>query len=121
MGYGNARELSDRIVQMYSQRSSRILDDIATPDFRFWDNVDAIDKSRDVIKAEFDQYIGQFKSVYVTVLRMEELHDGFLQQYVVSATRHDDRATRDRHVCLVVRTRDGKISRIDEYCDSAVG
>ena len=121
MAQASAREISNGIVQMYSQKSSRILDDITTDDFIFWDNVDTRNKPKSVIMAEFDQYISQFKSVDANVLRLEELSDGFLQQHVVIGTLQNNQAAKDHHACLIVRTRDGKVSRIDEYCDSAAG
>lgn len=111
-----AAELGQGIAEMYSRRSSANLVDMASDDFVFWDNIEARDKPLNVIAAEFDLYIDQFKSVDVAILRLEELSDGFLQQYVVRAMLPDGQPTPDHHVCLIVKTRGGKVVRIDEYC-----
>lgn len=114
----DALALSGRLIQLYTQMDSGIFDEIANEDFVFWDNIEAQDKTKEAIKAEFEEYIAAFAKTDAQVVRFEELSDGFLQQYVVRAMQSDGSAARERHICLVVRTRDGGISRIDEYCDS---
>jgi len=52
------------------------------------------------------------------VLRREALPDGFLQQHVLEATLPDGTAW-SMDACVVVRMRDGLITRLDEYIDSA--
>jgi ketosteroid isomerase-like protein len=117
----DALALSGRLIQLYAHMDSAIFDEIANEDFVFWDNVEAQNKSKAAIKAEFEEYIAAFETMAAEVVRFEELSDGFLQQYVVRAMLADGTAAKERHICLVVRTRDGGISRIDEYCDSGAG
>ena len=52
------------------------------------------------------------------VIRREALKDGFLQQHVLEATLPDGTKW-NLPACLVVKTRDGLIVRLDEYLDSA--
>jgi ketosteroid isomerase-like protein len=44
--------------------------------------------------------------------------DGYVQQHVVRLVDRDGTAV-EMPACLVVRIRDGRIVRIDEYCDSS--
>jgi ketosteroid isomerase-like protein len=52
------------------------------------------------------------------VQRREALKDGFVQQHILEATLPD--GTRwEMPACVVVRMKDGVITRLDEYIDSA--
>lgn len=44
--------------------------------------------------------------------------DGFVQQHLISITRHDGE-TRGVWGCIIGRIRDGRVARFDEYIDGA--
>ncbi|MBB5684951.1 hypothetical protein [Sphingobium boeckii] len=112
----SVKDIGDGLLRMYRQKSAKFLIDVATDDCVFWDNVDAIDKSIEQIRAEFDLHVGQFKHADARSVRLEELSDGFLQQYVVEAKLNCGSKAKDQHVCLIVKLRDARIARIEEYC-----
>lgn len=113
-----AQEISDGILQMYRSRDAGFLAKMAADDFVFWDNVSVVEKTVDTIMTEFNQHVGQFESLDATPVRFEPLSDGFLLQYVVQGFVERDESAKDQHVCLIVRLKEGRIARIDEYCDS---
>ena len=51
--------------------------------------------------------------------RLDVFAGGFVQQHVLRATRVRDGAKVALAACLVCRVHDGKITRLDEYFDSA--
>ncbi|HWF77981.1 MAG TPA: nuclear transport factor 2 family protein [Caulobacteraceae bacterium] len=51
--------------------------------------------------------------------RLDVFPGGFVQQHVLRATRVRDGAKVALAACLVCRVQDGKITRLDEYFDSA--
>jgi ketosteroid isomerase-like protein len=61
-------------------------------------------------------------SVRYEVLEVLPTSDGYVQRHVLHVTvpARDDRAPQDLSVpaCLVVKVRDGRITRLDEYLDS---
>ena len=52
------------------------------------------------------------------ILSRDALADGFVQQHVLEATLPDGTAWA-MPACVVVRMKDGKVTRLDEYLDSA--
>jgi ketosteroid isomerase-like protein len=51
--------------------------------------------------------------------RLDVFPDGFVQQHVLRATRVRDGAKVALAACIVCRVADGRITRLDEYFDSA--
>lgn len=88
------------------------------PDAKIWHNNDGVEQTVDQNMKVLDWFIRTLPDRNYRVLRVEALPDGFLQQHVLEATMPDGSAWA-MDACVVVRMKDGKIVRLDEYIDSA--
>ena len=85
-----------------------------------WHNTDGIEQSIDDNVKVLEWFIRTLPDRQYTVLRREPLKDGFVQQHILSATLPDGTPWK-MDACVVVKMKDGKITRLDEYIDSAAG
>lgn len=83
-----------------------------TSDVRVWHSADPRAKDRD----EYLTFIAELprRSVEFLDVRRDYFHNGFVQQQIVVLDLPDGTQHRSQ-MCLVVKMRDGRISRIDEY------
>jgi ketosteroid isomerase-like protein len=88
------------------------------PDAKLWHNNDGIEQTVDQNLRVLAWFARTLPDRKYRVLRREALPDGFLQQHVLEATLPDGTAW-SMDACVVVRMRDGLITRLDEYIDSA--
>lgn len=89
------------------------------PDAVIWHNFDRVEQSVDDNLRVLGWMISTFpKRKYDTVHR-HEWHIGFVQQHVLHLTKKDGTVV-ELPACIVAKVgEDGKITRIDEYLDSA--
>jgi ketosteroid isomerase-like protein len=88
------------------------------PDAVIWHNNDDVEQNVDKNMRTLDWFMRKLPDRHYRVIRREALKDGFLQQHVLEATLPDGTKW-NLPACLVVKTRDGLIVRLDEYLDSA--
>ena len=88
------------------------------PDARIWHNNDGKEQTVDQNMRTLEWFMRKLPDRHYRVLRREALKDGFLQQHVLEATLPDGVAWA-MPACVVVTIKDGLITRLDEYLDSA--
>lgn len=88
------------------------------PDAKLWHNTDGIEQTVDQNMKVLHWFVANLKGLNYRIVRREALSDGFLQQHVLEATLPDGSPFK-LHACVVVRIEGGKITRLDEYLDSA--
>lgn len=88
------------------------------PDAKLWHNNDGIEQTVDQNMKVLDWFIRTLPDRNYRVLRREALPDGFMQQHILEATLPDGTKWA-MDACVVVRMKDGVITRLDEYIDSA--
>lgn len=88
------------------------------PDAKIWHNSDGVEQTVDQNLKVLDWFIRTLPDRNYRVLRVEPLPDGFLQQHVLEATLPDGTKWA-MDACVVIRMEGGKITRLDEYLDSA--
>jgi len=90
------------------------------PDAKIWHNTDNVEQTIDQNVAILEWFIRTLPDRHYRIVRREALADGFLQQHVLEATLpNGEKWSMD--ACCVIRMKDGKITRLDEYIDSAKG
>lgn len=89
-----------------------------SPDARIWHNNDNIEQTVDQNLKVLNWIARKLPQRHYRVLSREALKDGFMQQHVLEATLPDGTAWA-MPACVVVRMKDGAITRLDEYLDSA--
>ena len=88
------------------------------PDAKLWHNHDGIEQTVDQNMKVLAWFVKTLPHRHYRVLRREALPDGFVQQHVLEATLPDGKPWK-LDACVVVRVKDGRIVRLDEYLDSA--
>ncbi|AAK24278.1 nuclear transport factor 2 family protein [Caulobacter vibrioides] len=87
-------------------------------DAKIWHNIDHIEQTVDQNLKSLAWFVRTLPDRTYRVQRIAPLPDGFLQQHVLEATLpNGERWAMD--ACVVVRVENGKITRLDEYLDSA--
>lgn len=88
------------------------------PDAKLWHNTDNIEQTVDQNMKVLDWFIRTLPDRNYRVVRREALKDGFLQQHVLEATLPDGTEWK-MDACCVIKVENGRITRLDEYLDSA--
>jgi ketosteroid isomerase-like protein len=109
---------ADRFVGAIQSGDTDTVRACYAPDAKLWHNTDGIEQTVDQNMKVLDWFIRKLPDRNYRVLRREVLPDGFLQQHVLEATLPDGRPFK-MSACCVIRMKDGVISRLDEYIDSA--
>lgn len=87
-------------------------------DAAIWHNNDGVTQTVEQNMAVLGWFIAKLPGRHYRVVRRVALPDGFLQQHVLEATLPD--GTRwEMPACVIVRIENGRITRLDEYLDSA--
>ncbi len=111
-------DFADRYVTALEGDDLSLVQSFYAPDARLWHNTDDIAQNLEVSMKSMKWFMRNLPGRHYRVLRREALHDGFLQQHVLEAPLPDGTAW-SLKACVVVTVTDGKISRLDEYMDSA--
>ena len=88
------------------------------PDAKIWHNHDGVEQSVDDNMKSLGWFIRKIPDRHYRVLRIEALHDGYVQQHVLEATLPDGTPWA-MPACVVIKMEGGLITRLDEYLDSA--
>lgn len=90
------------------------------PDAKLWHNTDNIEQTVDENMKLLDWFIRTLPDRNYRIVRREALKDGFMQQHVLEATLPDGTQWK-MDACCVIKVKNGRITRLDEYMDSAAG
>ena len=89
------------------------------PDAVIWHNTDRVEQSVDENLRVLGWLIDTFPRRRYDEVHRHEWHIGFVQQHVLRLTKQDGTVV-ELPACIVAKVaEDGKITRIDEYLDSA--
>lgn len=109
---------AERFVDAVQRGDADAMRDCYAPGAAIWHNTDGSEQSIDDNVKVLQWFIRTLPDRKYTVLRREVIPDGFVQQHVLSATLPNGEPWQ-LDACVVVRMADGKITRLDEYLDSA--
>jgi ketosteroid isomerase-like protein len=91
---------------------------IYSPDAVIWHNNDQIEETPDRNLRVLGWVIKNIKDVRYEELRRHETPSGFVQQHVLRGIAPNGTAL-EIPACIVCEVKDGRITRLDEYLDSA--
>ena len=111
-------DLADRFMAAIQAGDSETVRACYAPDARIWHNFDGVEQTVEQNLKVLRWMARKLPERHYRVVRREPLSDGFLQQHVLEATLPDGTAWA-MPACVVVRMRDGLVTRLDEYLDSA--
>ena len=90
-----------------------------TPDAEIWHNTDELIVTRDETAQTLTGMVARIKDREYADRRLTTFPGGFVQQHVLKGRRvHDDGEVR-LPCAIVCKVENGKITRLDEYIDSA--
>ena len=88
------------------------------PDARIWHNTDGLEQTVDQNLKVLAWMARKLPKRHYRIVRRETLSDGILQQHVLEAVLPDGTPWA-MPACVILRIKDGLITRLDEYLDSA--
>ena len=92
--------------------------DCYAPSVRIWHNTDDAEQTRDENAEVLKGFVGRISDRVYANRRLEVFAGGFVQQHELRGVRKDGVAVR-LTACVICQVDGGKITRLDEYFDSA--
>jgi ketosteroid isomerase-like protein len=110
-------DLANRLFQAIEGGDIAGVRALYAPDAVVWHNNDGVEQSPEQNLRVLQWVVDNLAERAYEDVRRQITDDGFVQQHVLRFTR--DGTRQEIPACLVVRCADGRITRIDEYLDSA--
>ena len=113
------RAMATRFFDAIEQGDIETMRDSFAPDAQIWHNTDEAVVTRDQTAQTLAGMVARIKDREYADRRLATFPGGFVQQHVLKGRRvHDDGEVR-LPCAIVCRVEDGRITRLDEYFDSA--
>ena len=110
--------LAERFVGAIQSGDTATVRACYAPDAKLWHNNDGVEQTVDQNMKVLDWFIRTLPDRQYRLVRREALPDGFMPQQVLEATLPDGTKWA-MDACVVCRVKNGVITRLDEYLDSA--
>jgi ketosteroid isomerase-like protein len=111
-------DLADRFLTAVECGDADTVRAIYAPHAKIWHNFDSVEQTVEENMRVLTWFARTLPNRRYRVLRREATRDGYFQQHVVEAVLPDGTDWK-MPACLVVTVKDGRITRLDEYLDSA--
>jgi len=111
-------EVADRLFAAICSGDLAALRELYAPTLKVWHNFDRIEQSREENLRVLAWIVKNVAGLRYENVRRERTESGFVQQHVLRGTPPGD-APLEVAACLVCQVEGGRITRIDEYLDSA--
>ncbi|MBL8554848.1 MAG: nuclear transport factor 2 family protein [Phenylobacterium sp.] len=89
------------------------------PDAKIWHNTDGLEQSPEDNRRTLQGMTQRLVDRVYDERRVYVYPEGFTHQHVLRGTRVHDGVRLALPACIVCRVKDGKVTRLDEYFDSA--
>lgn len=89
------------------------------PDARIWHNTDRLEQTPAENEATLKGMIKRIHERRYAERRVQVFPGGFVQQHVLKGVRAHDGVPVELPACIVCEVKDGRVTRLDEYFDSA--
>jgi len=89
------------------------------PDARIWHNTDGLEQGPEDNRRTLAGMVTRILDRKYDERRLHVFPGGFVHQHVLRGTRKHDGVRLALDACIVCEVKDGKITRLDEYFDSA--
>ena len=119
MGAASVRELARRFFDCIEQGDIEGFAACYAPDVEIWHNTDGATQNLEANRAGITGMVSRIANRVYDDRRVEVFPGGFVQQHVLRGTRVHDGARLSMPACVVCAVTDGRITRVDEYFDSA--
>ncbi|RAN34091.1 nuclear transport factor 2 family protein [Hyphomonas pacifica] len=89
------------------------------PDAKIWHNTDQQEQTPEDNRKTLAAMVTRISDRLYDDRRIDVFPGGFVQQHVLRGTRMHDGERLSLPACVICQVKDGKITRLDEYFDSA--
>ncbi len=114
----DALAVADRLFAAIEAGDVGAVREVYDPAVEVWHNTDRAVQGRDDNLATLSWVVRNLPGLRYTDVRRSATDDGFVQRHVLVATNRAGRRV-EVPACIVATVRDGRITRLDEYLDSA--
>jgi ketosteroid isomerase-like protein len=111
-------DIADRLFKAIEAADIDGVRDLYAPDAVIWHNNDGVEQTPDQNLRVLQWVVDNLRDRSYDDVRRQFTDTGFVQQHVLRCTRADG-TRQEMPACIVVTCADGKITRLDEYLDSA--
>ena len=115
---GDALILADRLISAITAGNIDALRSIYAPDAIIWHNSDGVEQSVDDNLRVLAWVVAHISNLRYEEVRRQRTEAGFLQQHVLRGMAPNGEAL-SIPACLVCTVKDDRITRLEEYLDSA--
>jgi len=112
------RDLAKRFFDAVEQGDIDTLYGCYAPDAKIWHNTDEAEQSRDDNAETLKGMVRRISDRVYAKRRLDVFEGGFVQRHELQGTRADG-VRLHLPACIVCQVSDGRITRLDEYFDSA--
>jgi uncharacterized protein len=110
--------LADRFFAAIEAGDIAAVRDIYAADAEIWHNTDGLVQTPDDNARTLGWITTNLRDISYTKVKRSATDDGFVQQHVLVATNRAGNRV-EVPACIVTTIHDGRITRLDEYLDSA--
>ena len=114
-----AAALVDALGEAIGARDAERIRALYADDIRVWHGATGVAQNKDENVGLLAAVFGVTSALEYRDIVRHEIPGGLVQQHRLCGTFADGTAMPDLYACLVIMVSDGKITRIDEYFDSA--
>ena len=111
-------ELAERLIAAIVAGDVEAVRDIYSPNARIWHNFDQLEQTVDENLGVLRWLVRNVSSLRYEEIRRHRTDAGFVQQHVLRGTSRSGQAL-ELPACLICTVKDGHITRLEEYFDSA--
>ncbi|HTT98517.1 MAG TPA: nuclear transport factor 2 family protein [Rhizomicrobium sp.] len=110
--------LADRVMQAIENNDTETIRACYAPDACIWHNFDGEEQTVDENLRTLGWVDKRLKNRKYEIISRRVFDGGYLQEHILTGTLADGAAF-SMPACLVITVRDGRITRLAEYLDSA--
>ncbi|HEY4987890.1 MAG TPA: nuclear transport factor 2 family protein [Bradyrhizobium sp.] len=110
--------LAKSFFDALEQGDVSILRKVYAPDVEIWHNTDGLIQTLEENETTLKGFVTRITDRKYGERRLEAFPGGFVQQHVLSGMRKDGERL-SLPACIVCKVKNGRITRLDEYFDSA--
>lgn len=114
-----AMEVAERLFKAIERGDVGAVRGIYAPDAKIWHNIDGVEQSIDQNLAVLAWVVSNIAEVSYTDVRRSPTATGFVQQHVMRGRLKSSGREIALPACIVCTVKGGRITRLDEYLDSA--
>ena len=114
----DVHELAERFFAAIEAGDITAVREVYAPDAEIWHNTDGLVQTPDDNARTLGWITTNLRDLSYTKVKRSATDDGFVQQHVLVATNRAGNRV-EVPACIVTTISDGRITRLDEYLDSA--